>query len=106
MKNLLPFESKLSEAPKKGGLKGKENQDWGYRGYNLNYNHVNGFLRSRVGQPWDKIISEYVHADWVPPMHRQASKLKEFVATDTFLENGQIKIRGPYSWYSRHDALS
>lgn len=72
-------------------------------GYNKPFwQKINGFLRSRVGQKWDRVISEYVHSDWVPILYRNYHNLTHFVETDTFLKDGEIYIYtyGTYRYYT------
>lgn len=93
MKNLISYqEEKVSNLPylEKSSLK-KDPRDYGF---DLNYARVNNFLQSRVGVIWDDVISEFIHADWVPVRFRTASKIASFVETHTFIENGKIKAFG------------
>lgn len=61
-----------------------------YRFQDYPYNRAQRFLMSRRGQDWDKIISEFIHLDWIPAQYRTFAKLREHVEVNTFIENGKI----------------
>lgn len=66
------------------------------RGDNYPWDRVVRWLKSRIGNKWDDIISEFVHADWVPAEHRSYRKLCEHVEDHTFMRNGAVWFHAAY----------
>lgn len=50
----------------------------------LPYKRIKRYLMSRVGVPWDIILSEFVRLDWLPVRYRNIVILKEIVQVNTF----------------------
>lgn len=67
-----------------------KSDDWYGRGRGPYWSHLDGFLRSRVGQHWNRIFSEYVHADWVPPEYKNNKQLRSRVELNTFMQDGEV----------------
>lgn len=65
---------------------------------NYPFSKVNRWLQSKVGQPFNNVISEYTQATWLPPVHRTYHRLTERVEVTTFMHDGEVWFRGMYSW--------
>lgn len=65
----------------------------GYRQGNIPYKRAYRFLVSRRGQPWDHVLSELIHADWLPQEARTVHFARRSlgVELDTFIDNGKVK---------------
>lgn len=90
MKNLAHIDvEKLEKLPKKY----KRLRDWDYydrRPGNFPWRHFNRFLQTRVGDNWDKVVSDLVKVDWIPVEHRNYHKFAEHVETHTLIQNGKV----------------
>ena len=73
-------EDKLENLPTRERIKHRSHRGNG----NFNYAHFNGFLASRVGQPVDKVIHEFVNCDWCEPRYRTVGHFAETVEMNTF----------------------
>jgi len=102
MKNLNALdEDQWDELPLKAK---KRDGDRYHYGDDYPYRRVWRFLESRVGEPWDQVISDFVHADWVPPRRRHASELNRDVATNTFIKDGEVYYYQKYGYWGCNEA--
>lgn len=63
------------------------------------YSHAKRWLKSHIGHKWNDIISEFIHAEWVPVKHRNLESLNRYlwVEVNTFMENGKVMYYGDYT---------
>jgi hypothetical protein len=61
-----------------------------YKGCDYPWSKVHRFLTSRVGRPWDRVFSEYVHLDWVPTQYKNQDQLAYSVIFNTFMKDGKV----------------
>ena len=86
---------KLEDLPKKQGIKGKVGDPEHYRDhYSVPWNRVNRWLRSKLGQNWDKVISEYVKLPYLSAREKTHRFLADnFVEENTHIVNNVIYYR-------------
>lgn len=102
MKNLTGLdEEQLDVLPSRGKKRDGDRYHWGD---DFPYRRVWRFLESRVGEPWDKVVSDFCHADWVPARRRHASELNRDVSTNTFLRDGEVWYYGKYGWWGCNES--
>lgn len=77
-------EEKLENLPTHERLKHGGQGRRGYSRKNFNWSHFYGFLESRVGQPVDRVIHEFVNCDWCPAEYRTVKQFSEGVEMNTF----------------------
>jgi hypothetical protein len=63
---------------------------WREYGKDYPWKKVYRFLVSRVGKPWDRVFSEYVHLDWIPRQYRIQGQIAYSVIFDTFMKDGKV----------------
>ena len=73
-------EEQLDNLPKGERIKHRSTRGSG----NFNYSHFYGFLMSRVGQPVDRVIHEFVNCDWCESRYRTVGHFAETVEMNTF----------------------
>jgi len=61
-----------------------------YWGKDFPYKRCKRWLLSRVGSNIDVVISDFVHAEWVPKIYRTLEQLKRKIEFNTFVENGKV----------------
>lgn len=66
------------------------------RGDNYPYHRVERWLRSRIGNHWDDVISEFIRLDWIPAEHRSYRKLCDHVYDHTFMRDGKVWMHAAY----------
>ena len=92
-------EEKLEDLPKvqkmREGLGWRENY-----GSDYPWNRVKRWVASKAGQPWDKVVSEFVKLKWVPVQYRTHSRLTRYhVEANTFInDDGNICFYDRYSF--------
>lgn len=62
----------------------------GYYRYNYPWKRVVRYLHSREGQPWDKVLAEFVRLPWLPTEYRTQKKLRAHVEVNTFLKSNKV----------------
>lgn len=92
---------KFEDAPK--SQKMRDGMERWKRGKNRNdypWNRVGRFLTSRLGQDWDKVVSEFCKLNWVPAEHRTHKQLASYhVEVNTFIEGKEIYYFDKYAGY-------
>lgn len=68
-----------------------------YFGCDFPYSRLKRWLRSKVGQNIDMVISDFCHAEWIPKAQRTVAKFKEMVETSTFEKGGKIYYNSRYN---------
>ena len=61
-----------------------------YKGCDYPWGKVYRFLTSRVGRPWDRVFSEYVHLDWIPRQYKTQEQISHSVLLNTFMRDGKV----------------
>jgi hypothetical protein len=61
-----------------------------YKGEDYPWRKVYRFLVSRVGRPWDRVFSEYVHFDWIPRQYKTENQIAYSVLLNTFIKDGKV----------------
>ena len=61
-----------------------------YKGEDYPWKKVYRFLVSRVGRPWDRVFSEYVHLDWIPRQYKTENQIAHSVILNTFIKDGKV----------------
>lgn len=77
---LTQSEEKIENAPHRERIKHRSQRGSG----NFNWSHFYGFLESRVGNPVDRVIHEFVNCDWCEPRYRTFRQFSEGVEMHTF----------------------
>lgn len=81
-------EEKLETLPRKQKfLEGRGERKYGN---DFPYNRTYRFLASRIGQSLAQVLSDFVHADWIPPRFRNLAKFRDFVELNTFIKDKEI----------------
>lgn len=92
--------SKLNDLPsRESGREARERR--GYRRKDFPYRHLKGFLKANIGRLWDAIVSEWMHAEWVPARHRRVSEIERYVETVTEIREGTIYAHLARYWFSK-----
>lgn len=61
-----------------------------YWGKDFPYSRCQRWLKSCVGKSIDVVISDFVHAEWIPKVHRNLEELRRKIEFNTFVENGKV----------------
>jgi hypothetical protein len=101
MGNLLAIEERLEEFPSRAPFSNGRDEDRKNHRGQFPWVRANRYLESRVGQHWDKVVSEFTHAEWIPKPFRTYTQLAKMVEVDTFIHKGEICY---YTDYHAYDA--
>jgi len=71
-----------------------ENDD--YWGKDFPYRRMQRWIKSCKGRNIDEVISEYMHAKWVPIHHRFINQLRRHIELDTFMKDGVVHYYDKY----------
>ena len=74
-----------------------ENDD--YWSKDFPYRRMRRWIESCKGRHIDEVISEYVHAKWVPKHHRFINQFRRHIELDTFIRDGAVH------YYSRYMSI-
>lgn len=94
MKNLASYDTDKIDLLHNGK---SHNHRCRYGGNDYPYKIVKNFLMSRIGYPWNNVISEFVRKQWIPIRFRLPSKLAEHVEVNTFLKNDKVYFYHNYT---------
>jgi hypothetical protein len=61
-----------------------------YWGKDFPYSRCQRWLQSHVGSDIDVVISDFIHAEWIPKIYRTLEQLRRKIEFNTFIHKGKV----------------
>lgn len=90
MGNLLAIEERLEELPSRAPFSNGRDEDRKNHRGQFPWVRANRWLEAQVGKHWDKVVSEFTHAEWIPKQYRTHTQLTKMVEVNTLIHKGEV----------------